>query len=269
MSGNARETTGRALAKIAIGSALSLTLFVQAGAADAAEITVALAVATVPIVDDLKSAFEQSTGHTLVLAPGTAGAVVERIRGGEAADVVLVTQPQITALITEGKIAPDTSTAIATSGVGVMVRAGAPKPDISSADALRRTLLAASSIAYADPAGGGASGIHFAAVLQRLGIAADIAPKAKLVPVGGSPTAIAEVVARGEAEIGIAITSVIVGVPGVDLVGPLPGDLQSTTVYTAGIGSSAAQPEAARALIDFLAGPAAEEVIRSKGMEPG
>jgi len=149
--------------------------------------------------------------------------------------------------------------------VSVAARAGAPKPDISTADALKQTLLNARSIVYADPAKGGASGVYIARVLDRLGIAEQMQARTILVP--GAQAA--EVVAKGEAELGVAQGSEIVPVAGAQLVGPLPGELASMTVFTAGIGAGSKSPDAAEELIKFVTGPDAAVRFKAKGFEPG
>ena len=147
-----------------------------------------------------------------------------------------------------------------------MVKAGAPKPDVSSVEAFKQALLAAKSVAYIDPASGGSSGIYVARLLERLGIADAIKPKAKLKQ-GGY---VADLVVSGEAEIGIHQISEILPVSGVTLVGPLPSDIQNYTVYAAGLGARAAQPDAGAALIKFLAGPSLAPALKAKGMDsPG
>jgi len=163
------------------------------------------------------------------------------------------------------KFASGSITNVAGTPVALAIRAGASKPDVSNADALKRTLLAAKSIVYADPAKGGASGVYFAKVVDRLGITDELKPKTILVP--GAQAA--EVVAKGEAEIGVAQGSEIVPVAGVELLGPLPGEFASTTLFTAGIGATSKEPEAAKSLIQFLTGPVARPVFSAKGFQPG
>lgn len=150
-------------------------------------------------------------------------------------------------------------------GVGVAVRSGAPKPDLGSVEAFKRSMLAAKSVIYADPARGGGAGIHFAQVLERLGIAADMKPKSKLI----TGINVVELVAKGEGELGVTQLSLIVGAAGVELAGPLPAELQHYTVFSAGVVTGAKEAETAKALIKFLTAPAAVPVIKAKGMEPG
>ncbi len=151
--------------------------------------------------------------------------------------------------------------------VGISVRAGTPKPDISSVEAVKQSLLAAKSIAYADPAKGGASGVHFARVLEKLGIIQQMRPKTILIPGAGA----AEVVAKGEAQIAVSQTQDLIRTAGADYVGPLPPELQNTTdfVFSAGVLVGAKEPDVARALLKFLSGPEAARLIKAKGMEPG
>lgn len=235
--------------------------------ANAAEIRVLSAVAMKPAIDELAGTFERETGHKLAIAYAVAGALRDRIQGGEVVDLVILPRPAMDPLSKEDKVAPDSLTAFALSANSVAVRAGASKPDISTVEALKRTLLAARSVSYADPAKGGGSGIHFASVLERLGIVEDMKPKTKLVPGAES----VQVVARGEAELAIVNTPVILGEPGVELVGPLPRELQSTTdfLFLMGLHTRAREPEAAKALMKYLSSPDAARVKRAKGLEPG
>jgi len=244
-----------------LGCALLLT---QGAAVQAAEIKVLSAEALRPVLTQLSSEFERSSGHKLSIAYATAGAARDRIQGGETPDVTLITAPQVEQLAKQGRIGAEGRAIVAKVGVGIGVRAGASKPDVGSIEALKRALLNAKSITYADPARGGAAGIHFAQVLEKLGIAADMKAKSKLVPAG-----VVAVLAKGEAELGITQVSLIVGTPGLELVGPLPTELQHYTVFSAGIVTGAKQAEAGKALIKFLASPAAVAVIKANGMEPG
>jgi molybdate transport system substrate-binding protein len=235
--------------------------------ANAAEIKVLCAVAMKPAIDDLAREFERSTGHTVTVAYATAGIVRDRIRDGEAADVAILPRSAFDPLVASGKIAPGTATVVARSLVAVAVPAGAPRPDISTVDAFKRALLAARSVVYPDPAKGGATGIHAARVIERLGITAEMKSKTMLVP--GSEYA--EILAKREAELAIVQPMVVLGVPGIDLVGPLPAELQNTTdfVFWAGVGTSAREAQTAAAFIKYLLAPDAVRAIKAKGMEPG
>jgi len=232
--------------------------------AAAAEIKVLTAGAFKQVLLVLMPDFEKQTGHKVVLENDTVGALTKRIEGGEAFDLAVLTPAAVNDLSTKGKFVAGSRTNLGRVGVGVVVKEGAPKPDISSVDAFKKTLLAAKSVAYIDPAAGGSSGIYVAGLLDKLGIAADVKPKAKLIPGG----AVAEHIARGEAEIGIHQISEILPVKGITLVGPLPADIQNYTVYAAGLGANGKESEAAKALLKTLSGPAAADVLKSKGMEP-
>ena len=231
--------------------------------AGAADIKVLTAGAFKQVVLALVPDFEKTTGHKVTLDNDTVGALVKRIEGGEAFDVAILSPAAIDSLTKAGKIAPG-APALARVGVGVVVKAGAPPPDIATVDAFKQALLAAKSVAYIDPAAGGSSGIYVAGLLDRLGIADAVKSKAKLIKGG----AVAEHVAAGEAEIGIHQISEILPVKGAVLVGPLPKEIQNYTVYAAGVGAAARDGDAAKALVAFLSGPAAAPVLQAKGMEP-
>jgi molybdate transport system substrate-binding protein len=235
--------------------------------AEAAELTVLSAFGMQSVLEDLGPKFERATGHTLAISFATGGATVKRAQDGETADVIIALRQGIDGLVKDGKAMTDNVTVLARSGIVVVVRKGAPKPDISSPDALKRTLLAAKSLSYVDPASGGASGIHFAKVLDRLGIANEM-PSKTVFPNPKTPAAVGVVVANGEAEIGVHIIQEVIAVTGIDVVGPLPGDLQNTIVFAAAIMASAKDTEASKALVNFLRTPAAAAVIKAKGMEP-
>ena len=229
-----------------------------------AEIKVLTAGAFKQVLLALLPDFERATGHKVTVANDTVGALTKRIAGGEAFDVAVLTPKAVDDLAKEGKFVAGSRANLARVGVGVVVKDGTPKPDISSVAAFKQALLAAKSVAYIDPAAGGSSGIYVAGLLDKLGIAGEVKPKAKLIPGG----AVAEHVAKGEAELGIHQISEILPVKGVTLVGPLPAEIQNYTVYAAGIGAHAKEGDAAKALIKALSGLAAAEVLKSKGMEP-
>jgi molybdate transport system substrate-binding protein len=232
--------------------------------AAAAEIKVLTAGAFKQVLQALLPDFEKTTGHKVAVQNDTVGALSKRIEGGEAFDLAVLTPAAVNDLSSKGKFVAGSRVNLARVGVGVVVKEGAPKPDIGSVDAFKRALLAAKSVAYIDPAAGGSSGIYVAGLLDKLGVAAEVKPKAKLIPGG----AVAEHVARGEAEFGIHQISEILPVKGATLVGPLPAEIQNYTVYAAGLGAQAKESEAATALLKALSGPAAVEVLKSKGMEP-
>jgi molybdate transport system substrate-binding protein len=231
--------------------------------ATAAEIKVLTTGAFKQVVVALIPEFEKATGHKVVLDNGTVGQLQKRVDDGEAFDVLVLSPKGIDDYIHGGKIVPGSSANLAKVGVGVMVKDGAPKPGIASVEAFKQALLNAKSVGYIDPASGGSSGIYVAALLDKLGIAEQIKPKAKLQK-GGH---VSDLVKAGEAEIGIHQISEIVGQAGVTLVGPLPQEIQNYTTYAAGVSSAAKQTEAAAAFIKVLAGRAAAAVLKSVGME--
>jgi molybdate transport system substrate-binding protein len=249
-----------------VAAGLAMVVFLaQAGIAGAAEIKVLSAIGVKEVMDDLGPKFERASGHKLAITFGTLGAVVKRVQGGEPADVVIIPRQGIDTLVAEGKAEAGNVTAIARSGIVVIVRKGAPRPDISSPDALKRALLAAKSVTYGNPADGGASAIHFAKVLERLGIANEMKAKTIYAKAGGDAGVL---VADGKAEIGVNQLQVLMPVAGIEIVGPLPGDLQATTIFTAAIMTAARNAAASKALVDFLRTPEAANVIKAKGMEP-
>jgi molybdate transport system substrate-binding protein len=208
--------------------------------------------------------YQRQTGNTVTVENGTTGQLKKRIDGGEAFDIVVITPAVIDEMIAIGKVAAGSEVKLAGVGIGVVVKEGAPKPDISTVEKFKQALLAAKSVAYIDPASGGSSGIYIEKLLVKLGIADQIRPKAKLKK-GGH---VADFIVSGEAELGIHQISEIVPVKGVTLVGPLPKEIQNTTTYAAGLSASAKNKAAAEALIKTLSGPAAAAVLKSKGMEP-
>jgi molybdate transport system substrate-binding protein len=244
-----------------IAAVLSLVGLPQA---NAAEIKVLTAGAFKPVVVALVPEFEKQSGHKVTVDNGTTGELTKRINGGETFDVLVITPAVVDEMIASGKLAAGSRGVLASVVVGVVVKEGAPKPDVSTGDAVKRALLAAKSVAYIDPASGGSSGIYLDKLLDRLGIAGEIRPKAKLKQ-GGH---VADLIVSGEAELGLHQISEIVPVKGAVLVGPLPKEIQSTTTYAAGLSASAKDKDAALALIKSLAGPAAAAVLKSKGMEP-
>ena len=207
---------------------------------------------------ELVPQFERGTGHKVESLWVPSVQMMSRLKGGETVDLVILSAASLDALRNAGLISDRTD--LARSGIGVAVKSGARKPDISSGEAVKRAVLAAKGIAYST----GPSGIYLMELFQRMGIAESIKSKVKQVqgePAGG-------VVARGEAEIAFQQLSELLPVPGIDFVGPLPADIQQITVFSAGLHGAAKQPDAARALVKFLTAPAAAPVIRKNGMEP-
>jgi len=255
--------SGRALALLLAG----LLLFVgAAGEAKAAELMVVSSGGFAAAYRELVPEFERESGNTVVTQWGpsmgnTPQAIPQRLGRGEPIDVVIMVGEALGDLAKQGKVRAGSATDLARSLVGVAVRAGAPKPDIGSADALKRALLQAASIAYSDSA----SGVYVSTELfQRLGIADQVKAKSRMIP--AEPVGL--VVARGEAELGFQQMSELLPIAGIDVVGPLPPALQKVTIFSAGIVSTSKEPEAAKALIAFLASPAAAAAILKSGLEP-
>ena len=251
---------------LTIQTAAALTgLMLPVLVADAAEVKVFTSVALTNALDELAPIFEQKTGNRLTISYDLAAVQKKRILDGERADVIILTRAMMEDLAKQNKLTPGNIVNLARTPVALAARAGAPKPDISTADEFKQTLLSARSISYADPAKGGLSGVVASRAIDRLGIAEQMRPKTTLVPGAQSP----DLVAKGEVELGIAQASEIVPNPGVQLVGPLPGELGSMTQFSGGIGAEQASAPAPKALIEFLAGPEAGSHFKAKGFEPG
>ncbi len=246
-----------ALAKLgAVGAIMA------AAVANAAEIKVIGSPGTREPYTLLLAGFEKATGHKVATTWGGVNAVAKLVADGEVADVVMLPAPQIDDLIKLGKLVAETRVNVATSGVGVAIRAGAPKIDASSSDGIRRALLAAKTIAYS----AGPSGVHIERLIAKWGLTDQL--KAKIVPpIPNVP--IGEVVARGDAEIGFQQVSELLPVKGIDYLGPLPADIQEVTVFSAAVHKAAGATDAARALLKYLTAPEAVPIIRKTGMEPG
>jgi len=212
---------------------------------------------------ELAPGFERATGNKLVITFGLAAALKRQIEGGEAFDLAILTSAGIDDLAKQGKVDAGSRTPIARSGVGIGIKKGGPRPDIRTPGALKRTLLAAKSITWAKE---GASGIYFASLLERIGIADQIKPKAVVAASGAE---VGKLVAGGKVELGVILVNELMAAPGVELLGPLPGELQNYTVFHAGVGVGSKDSSAAKALIKFLTTPAAGAVFKKKGQEVG
>ncbi len=249
--------------RLALLCALLAAACVAIGPAHAAELKVLTAGAYKTVLLALAPGFEQRSGHQLVIANDTAGALQKRIAGGEAFDVVVLTPGALEQLTKSGQIAAGSSQTLARVLIGVAVKQGAPLPDIGTVSAFQRALTGARAVATIDPASGGSSGIYLWQYFERAGIAAQLQPKAVLV-MGGL---VAQRLVTGEADIAVHQISEILAVPGVTLVGPLPAEIQNVTVYAGGVSAAARDGAAAKALLDWLASPAAMAVLKDKGME--
>lgn len=229
--------------------------------AHAAELTLLASTAVKTVLDEVLPQFERASSSKIAITIASSAAIMGRLRTGETPDMVILTKEGIDELIKQGRIVAASRAEIASAGLGIAVKRGAPKPDISTVEALKRTLLAARSVAYT---ASGASGLYFAQLLERLGIADAMKPRSNVLKSGLA----GEVVARGESELGVQMISEILAVPAAELVGPLPPEVQSTMVFTAGTLSSSTRADEAQALVAFLRTPAVGEVFKAKGLEP-
>jgi molybdate transport system substrate-binding protein len=232
--------------------------------ANAAELKVLTTGAIKPIIQAMIPHYEQESGNTVALVNDTAGGVVKRVEAGETFDVIVAPPSAIKSMIGKGFILSGTNIDLVKVGIGVAVKEGEPKPDISSVDAFKRALLAAHSVTYIDPASGGSSGIYLANLFKRLGIAAEIKPKSILSNGGLS----AMFLVSGQAEIAIQQISELMLVKGVTVVGPLPAAIQNYTIYTGSIGAHSEKKAAASAFLKLLTSPAAVQLLQEKGMQP-
>jgi len=205
--------------------------------------------------------FEKKTGHNIKVSYDTSNLLMKRIQSGESVDLVILTAPLIDELTQSGKITSGSRLDLAKSGIGVAIQSGKTKPDISSPESLKKVLLETNSVAYTAT---GASGIYFAKVIDQLGIGDQVRAKSK-TPAGGI---IAEIVAKGDAEMGVQMISELTGVKGTQLLGPLPGNLQMFTVFSAGMIQDAKDPQLVKSLMQFLTTPESIAVYKRQGMEP-
>jgi molybdate transport system substrate-binding protein len=251
---------------IAAASTGFISLLVANTAAQAAELRVLSAIAMQTVMEDLGPKFERASGHKLAIAFGTMGQVVKRLQDGDTADVIIIPRPGIDRFIQGGTVAAGNVTDVAYSIMGLAIRSGAPKPDISTAEAFKRALLAAKSFTYPNPATGAAVGSYIVQLLDRLGITDEMKPKTVLL---SKPGFTPHLVANGEVEMTVNHVQELVPIAGIEIVGPLPDDLQNRFVFSAAIMAGTKQTEASKALVDFLRTPQAAAVIKEKGMEPG
>jgi len=242
-------------------------LLLAARTANAAEIKALISTALKAPFEEIAAQFEKTTGHKVTAAYGPTGGLAKRIADGEAADMVVLGS-QTSELMQQGKLAAGSNTDIARGMIGAGVMKGAPKPDISSEAAFKAALLSAKSIAVTDPASGGGSGVYFGKLFDQMGLAQTLKPKLKLAA-GGPNGYAATFVARGEAEFALQPIPELMAVPGIEIVGPLPGAFQNVTTYTASIPVSAKEADAAKALIKVLAAPSSAAIYRARGLEPG
>jgi molybdate transport system substrate-binding protein len=239
-----------------------LILLAQQPSANAAEIRVICSNGIKAVVDDIRPQFEHTSGNSLVIQYGSTAELKRKIDGGEAFDAVILGADAVDGLAKAGKVSTATVAEVARAGVGLGVRAGAPKPDIHTADGMKRTLLAAKSVTYATE---GASRAFIEKMYDHFGITAEMKPKVMLAPGSGEADAW---VAQGKAEIVMTLVSEILpAAPGVTLIGPLPAEVQGYVTFRAGVGANAKNADGAKALVQFLKGPAAAPIYKAKGME--
>jgi len=229
------------------------------------ELQIFSTIAVQTALEALAPQFEAESGFRLRVTWNTAPVLVKRLQGGETADVLILNRAGIDTMIRDGRILPGSEVTLASSATAIAIKAGAARPDISTPEALKQTLLTARAISYTDPAAGGASGIYFAKLLERLGIAAEINAKTKFPPPAGLS---GDFLLTGEADLAIQQKPELLQVPGIEILGMLPGDLHMVTVFVAGIEASSPRAATAKALIDFLRSPSAAEVFRAKGLDP-
>jgi molybdate transport system substrate-binding protein len=259
------KSSDAAIFSFVANAAFSSLLLIAAtpSQAQAAEIKLLGPVSLRVVLPSLLPQFEKSTGNKVTVGYATLGDITKRLIEGEIADVAMVSPEQNAELEKQGKLLAGTHVEIARVGFAVFVKKGAPKPDVGTVDTLKRTLLAAKSIALGDPAAGGGAGVYTAGLMKRLGLTAEIQTRTKLVRSG---TEVAEAVAKGEVEIGIGVGSDAAIIPGLDAF-PLPTGAQSYSVYVAGISSASKQVDPAKALMAFLTSPAVKQALNANGFE--
>ena len=236
-------------------------MFLMHGQLFAADITLLASTGVSSMMKVVIQDFEKQTGHHVKVSYDTSNLLMKRIQSNESVDLVILTAPLIDELMQSGKVQAGSRVDLAKSGIGVAIQSGKTKPDISSPESLKKALLETTSVAYTAT---GASGIYFSKVIDQLGIGEQVRAKSK-TPAGGI---IAEIVAKGDAEMGVQMISELTGVKGTQLVGPLPGNLQMFTVFSAGVMKDAKDPQLLQSLIKFLTTPESLAVYKKQGMEP-
>jgi molybdate transport system substrate-binding protein len=249
---------------VSAAAALLLSAFIPAMEASAADIKILSPGATEGALNELLPQFEQASGHRVTINYGPAGNIANRVRKGEAVDVLISSAPEAERLRKEGKTVAGSQAVVAKVGIGVFVRKGDPKPDISTADAFLRTLSTAKVIAYADPKLGGSASILVAEILRSLDVTGSIGQRTKLVP---PAKPLVDLVAAGGVDFGFQPVAQIFLDPRIDYVGPIPAPYQHYTDYVASLVATSTQPEAYKALLTFLDSPAASKAWRSRGFE--
>jgi molybdate transport system substrate-binding protein len=251
---------------LAVNIAIVIAMLAATTTANAAEINAFISTALKTVTDELIPPFERESGHTVRALYAPPGALLKHFEAGEPADIFLTGREAIDQLIGDGKIVPG-RVDLATTGIGICVRKGAPKPDVSTPEAFKRAMLAAKTVGYASPAGGSIVGPHIQKIFAQLGIAEQMAAKSKL-SAGGPNGRVSVLVASGQAEIGLQQVTELLSNPDVEVIGMLPADLQQITMYSAGITTSAKDAEAAKALIKAMTAPSTAAIYKAKGLDP-
>jgi molybdate transport system substrate-binding protein len=242
-----------------------VALLLAAAPAQAAEINAMMTTAMKAAFDELLPPFERSNGHVVRVTYGPSGALLRRFNSGEPADLFVTDVPALDQLLRQGKVAAERSR-LASTGIGICVKKGAARPDVSTPEALKRALLAAKSVGHASAAGGSITAAHIVGVFEKLGVAEAVAAKAKYA-MGGPDSRVSVLVSSGQAEIGLQQASELYSNPDVEVIGMLPAELQQTTIYAASVATAARQPDAATALIRHLATPEAMTIYKAKGLQ--
>ena len=245
-------------------AAIAVLVAAQAGLVSAAEIKVYSTIGVKSAIEDLAPKFEKATGNKLNISWGLISGFTKKAQDGDVPDVLIVSRGAIDSLTKDGKIAGGGVT-LGKSIFAFGVKQGAPKPDISTVDAMKKTLLAAKAVASTDPAAGGASGVYFAKIVEKLGIAAELKGKMKYPPPAGF---VGTLLTSGEVDIAFQSKPELATTPGVDVVGPPPGDLGQTNVFAAGVGAVSKNAEVGKEFLRFLTTPDAEAVFKAKGFDP-
>jgi molybdate transport system substrate-binding protein len=243
----------------------ALFITAQSNLAGASEIKVFSTTGVKGVLEELIPKFEKASGHSLNVTWSTAALLTKRVEAGEQADALVLIKNNVESLLKEGKIVPGTETLFGQSIFAVGVKTGTPKPDVSTPEAFKKSLLSAKGVSYSNPASGGASGVYIAKQIDKMGIADQLKDKTKFPPSGGFSGTL---LVSGDADIAIQSKPELLSIPGVEVVGPLPGDMAFTVVYAAGVQSGAAQADAAKAFVNFLKSPEAQAVFKAKGYDP-
>jgi molybdate transport system substrate-binding protein len=246
---------------IPVFAGMTLLTGVMTMPATAAQLNLLSSTAVQTVLEEVLAQHELASGDKIAVTIASSASIMAKLKAGETPDMVILTREGIDELIKQGKVVANSRAEIASAGLGIAVKRGAPKPDISSVDALKKTLLSSRSVAYTAT---GASGLYFVKLLERLGIAETMKPKSNVLTSGLAGDA----VARDESDLGVQMISEILAAPGAELVGPLPAEVQSTMVFTAGTLTGSARGAEAAALVKFLNTPAVAQVFKAKGLDP-